>query len=210
MKLSILFYLSIILLLAQTAFGQIPKAITYQGVLTDANNTSLPDANYNMSFRLYEAETGGQAVWTESHSVELIDGVFSVVLGENSALNLPFDRPYWLGVSVNGESELTPRMAVTSSAYSLTANEVRDGAITDAKIAGGQVVKSLNGIKDDVQITAGDNISILKNNNSLIISADTTGGGGSSSGWQISNNKHRIGLFLREICVQQALNRLPV
>lgn len=180
--------LVVFIFVTQSAFSQIPKTITYQGVLTDANNVSLPDANYAMNFRLYEAATGGQAIWTESRTVELSDGVFSVVLGENNVLNLPFDKPYWLGVSVNGESELTPRLAVTSSAYSLTAHEVRDGAITDAKIAAGQVVKSINGIKDDVQITAGDNISILKNNNSLIISADTTGGGGSSSGWQISNN----------------------
>jgi len=62
-------------------------------------------------------------------------GVFNVVLGSANALALPFDKPYWLSVRVAGGPELTPRMPLTSSAYSLNAQSVADNAVTTAKIA---------------------------------------------------------------------------
>jgi hypothetical protein len=55
-----------------------------------------------------------------------------------------------------------------------TAN-LADGAVTAAKIASGQVVKSVNTLKDDVTLAAGANISITPAGNTLTIAATGSG-----------------------------------
>ena len=55
---------------------------------------------------------------------------------------------------------------------------IADGGVSAGKIASGQVVKSLNGLKDTVTLAAGANVSITPSGNTLTIAA--TGGGGGS------------------------------
>jgi hypothetical protein len=102
----------------QSGFGQVPKTISYQGVLTDAAGTNVADASYSLTFKLYTAATGGSALWTEVQSVTTSKGVFSAVLGSVTPLGLAFDTQYWLGISVSAAAEMTPRVVLTSSAYS--------------------------------------------------------------------------------------------
>ena len=65
------------LLLALPAFAA--PTLTYQGALNGENgavNASLP-----MSFALYPAANGGNAIWTESHDgVSVVDGSFTCLL----------------------------------------------------------------------------------------------------------------------------------
>jgi hypothetical protein len=37
------------------AFGQIPRTLSYQGVLTDSAGAPKPDGEYSFTFRLYES-----------------------------------------------------------------------------------------------------------------------------------------------------------
>ena len=110
-----------ILILTPFLWGQIPQTMSYQGVLTDANGVPVPDGNYNVTFRLYEGATGGNPLWEEAQLIAATSGIFNVILGRVIPLNLAFDNPYWLGVTVAAGSELTPRIQLTSSAYSLNA-----------------------------------------------------------------------------------------
>lgn len=56
-----------------------------------------------------------------------------MILGSSVALNLPFDKQYWLGVTVGTDPELTPRIQLTSSPYSLNSqNGSGDGHSLDA------------------------------------------------------------------------------
>lgn len=102
-------------------FGQIPETISYQGVLQDATGTNVPDGSYMMTFTIYDKSTGGTSLWAESQTVETVKGVFSVILGSVNPLSLSFDKPYWLGMSVDGDDEMNPRIEFTSSPYSLNA-----------------------------------------------------------------------------------------
>ncbi|MBN9340914.1 MAG: hypothetical protein J0H52_12630, partial [Comamonadaceae bacterium] len=123
--------------LAIAAHAALPAVISYQGQLTQAGGGPLPGPA-QLVFRLYGAATGGAALWTETHpAVALSSGVFSVQLGSAAPLALPFDQPYYLGVSVNGGAELAPRTPLASAPYALAAQTVADGAVTAAKI--GQV-----------------------------------------------------------------------
>jgi len=55
---------------------------------------------------------------------------------------------------------------------------VASSAVTAAHIASGQVLKSLNGLKDGVTLAAGSNVSITPSGQTLIVSATPGGGGG--------------------------------
>ena len=110
-----------VLLLAPLSLAQIPKTISYQGILTDASGTAVPDGNYSLTFKLYDVATGGTHLWAEGQLVAVSKGIFSVILGSATPLNLHFNKPYWLGVTVGAGTELTPRMQLTSSGYSFRA-----------------------------------------------------------------------------------------
>ena len=52
--------------------------------------------------------------------------------------------------------------------------QLADGSVTGAKISAGQVVKSLNGLTDNVTLAAGDNVTITPAGNTLTISATSS------------------------------------
>jgi hypothetical protein len=109
------------------SFAQVPKLITYQGYLDSLNNPYT--GNRMMRFKIYDDATGGNNLWTEDQTtVAIFDGFFQVQLGGISPLNLDFDIPYWLGISIENEPELIPRTALTSTAYSINAGTVKGSA----------------------------------------------------------------------------------
>jgi hypothetical protein len=136
MKNLILFSFLSALLIIGTASAQIPDKMSYQGVLKD-NLGNPANGNNTLAFSFYDAETGGTALWSETQNVNVIQGVFSTILGSLIPINLDFDKPYWLGISVNGSAELEPRILLTASAYSYFANTVSDSSITEEKLAPG-------------------------------------------------------------------------
>ncbi|MDZ7291385.1 MAG: tail fiber domain-containing protein [candidate division KSB1 bacterium] len=115
----------------QTGWGQIPPIppiMSYQGVLTDASGNLVPDGNYNLTFKLYDIPGGGTPSWTEAQSVAVSKGIFNVVLGSVTPLDLPFGKPFWLGVTIGGNPELTPRIPLTTAAYSFNARMIGGGS----------------------------------------------------------------------------------
>ena len=117
----------------------VPPRMSYQGVLKEAGGRGVPDGDYDLTFRLYDTEVGGTPIWTETQTVEVTDGIFSAVLGTVNPLGLSFDRPYWLGVAVGEEAELTPRTELTAAPYSFYAKSLADSSVTEAKLADGAV-----------------------------------------------------------------------
>ncbi|MBU2415622.1 hypothetical protein KKH86_00115, partial [Patescibacteria group bacterium] len=92
---------------AQAAFN---AQINYQGKLTDSNDQAVVDGNYNIIFKLYTVETGGVDVWTETRSVSISNGLFSVMLGEVYSLDsVDFNTTLYLGINVNSDGEMSPR-----------------------------------------------------------------------------------------------------
>ncbi|UCF64288.1 MAG: hypothetical protein JSW33_00230 [bacterium] len=167
--------ISLLIVILSILFGfniwaQIPQLITYQGYLTDNANNPVT-SNLQLTFALYTTQSGGSALWTEVHpSVAIIEGVFRVQLGSITSLNLPFDAPYWLGIKVASDPELAPRIALSSVGYSFNAVEAQS-------VASGAAVSSLNGLTDDINLTAGSNVTITPSGNNLTISASPGGTG---------------------------------
>jgi hypothetical protein len=106
-------------LLAQNA------TLTVQGVLKKSDGTTVPDgASYTLTFKLWDAETGGTVAWQETKTnVSIIGGLYEVVLGDGATvLNAPFDKPYFLGISLGTGSgeEFIPRPRLASAPYALS------------------------------------------------------------------------------------------
>jgi hypothetical protein len=100
-----------------TSVADVPQTMSYQGVLADGSGVPVPDGTYNLTFRLYSVAIGGTPLWSEIQALVVEDAIFNAILGSVTTLNLPFDNPYWLGVSVDGGAELTPRVALTTAPY---------------------------------------------------------------------------------------------
>ena len=136
----IILIIAIVLTAFSTAFSQIPHKISYQGVITDASG-SIADGSHTLILRIYESASEGTAIFEETHTVTTTGGLFELIIGSIDSLDIAFDRPYFLGISVDGGAEMNPRIPLTSSPYTfvairaLSAKTVADGAITTQKIA---------------------------------------------------------------------------
>ena len=83
--------------------GTTSTLLQYQGRLSVPDSGEpAADGSYTMVLRLYSTPTGGSALWTEIKDVPVRDGLFSTVLGDQTALDRAlFDgRSLWLGIKV--------------------------------------------------------------------------------------------------------------
>jgi hypothetical protein len=113
------FLVILLFLSSHLLFAQIPQTMSYQGILTDNAGNIVPDGQVNLTFRLYNTSDEGETLWEETQPVEINSGLFSVILGSLNPLDISFDEPYWLGITVGDETEMSPRTPLTSSPYSL-------------------------------------------------------------------------------------------
>ncbi len=137
-----------------SADAEVPRTVSYQGLLRNADGTLVPNGNYQLTFRLYGAAAGGTALWTELQTVPVAEGVCAATLGSVTVLDLPFDTPYWLGVSVGANPELTPRVALTAVPFALRA-AVADSVPGMGAGAGGWVL-----VGDDLSAAVSGGVAI--------------------------------------------------
>ena len=172
---NVIFTLAMIalLVLAQSA-GALPLArtqpapaaaststIAYQGRLADSADAPLT-GTYNMIFRLYDAATGGTPLWSEpwtgSNGVRVSDGLFNVMLGSLSALPISQFTNFqslFLGVTVDTDDEMAPRVQLGSVPFAVQALTVPDGSITKAKLAADVSLTPLDGSITTAKIVDG-------------------------------------------------------
>jgi hypothetical protein len=83
----------------------------------------IPDNDYSIAFRVFDAATAGTEVWTETQTVTVSGGLFSVHLGATTPFPAgAFDgTPRYLEVQVGADPAMTPRLLFTSVAYAFHA-----------------------------------------------------------------------------------------
>ncbi len=150
--------MSMLAVLPLTASAEVPQQVNYQGYLTDASGTST-DGDYQMVFSIYDVPTAGTALWSEEQTVLVINGIYNVQIGQDPTGNpFPgnlFDGQRWLGVTVESDTEMTPRQVLTSTPFAMRAEvaetvidgsvstvHISDNAVTGVKIADGTVTAS--------------------------------------------------------------------
>ncbi len=132
------YVLALLLLVAPFySLAAIPNTISYQGRVTDSAGTPL-QGSQSLTFSIYYFATGAVALWTEVQTVTVTDGLFSAELGSVTPFgSLVFDVPYFLGISINGGSELSPRKPLTSVPYAMKASDADTvGGLTTTQLQG--------------------------------------------------------------------------
>ena len=126
----------------------VPQYINYQGKVTDSAGVGIgtgTPVNRNVIFRIFDAATGGNRLWSEQQTVVMSNGEFSVLLGQgvDAVYNGSSETPHpslesvftsagagrFLEIVVdNGDNTLnssdtpiTPRQQLTTTAYSFRA-----------------------------------------------------------------------------------------
>ena len=154
-----------------SAHADVPSRLVVQGYLTDLSSQrplhgtfDVVVTLYDMSGRTTEYQTAGgtatdpqglgAVLWTETQVITAEDGRYSVVLGAEPHNSLPDDLlgsdQVELGLAIDGDSEMTPRLAVTTGSvpYALQAREAEQvsGDIEPLSLSiGGQLLINENG-----------------------------------------------------------------
>ena len=118
---------AVLALLPLGAEAQVAPVMHYQGVLTDLADRPVNRA-VPMSFRIYQQAEGGDHVWEEFHgSVDIVSGVFTVMLGTQSALdrNVFVSEELYIEVSVDGEP-MKPRQRLGAVPQAYVADHALD------------------------------------------------------------------------------------
>jgi len=148
-------YFSLLLAVLQcvlaTAVADVPKLINHQAYLTNSSGAPVT-ASVTIVFTIYDAPSNGNALWSETQTVAVNQGVFDVNLGSVNPIVLAFDVPYYLGIKVGSDAEMAPRQALTSVSYAFrsslanVANAVADGSIGTSSLANGSVTTAKLGV----------------------------------------------------------------
>ena len=208
MKTKIIITTLAMLALASTGARAVPigTEFTYQGRLTDV--AGPPSGAYDFTFTLHLAASGGVPIVTVTNlNTAVANGLFTATVDFGGGIYN--GNAYWisLGVRSNGVggsfTPLTPRQPLTptpNASYaslagtvpggsitsaklavdSVTVFALQNNAVTAAKVAAGQLVKSVNGLRDDVVLSAGPNVTITPSGNTLTIAG--------SSDWKLGGN----------------------
>ncbi len=101
----------------------IGDATTYQGYLTDENDSPL-NGTYTMQFQIYNAQAGGDLLWDSGNlNTAVNDGLFEARL--NITTDIFNGEELWVAQSINGEL-LTPRQEILPTPM---AHTLRPGAV---------------------------------------------------------------------------------
>ena len=181
--------------------NDVPRVISYQAALTDANGNPLRDDDYRITVRLYADKSGSQCIWHDTYHVHSTRGVIDLSLG-GGATPLPdgsaMSGSLWLGIQINDGDEIKNYSELTAAPYALN---VPNGAITAQKMGtdyvgsisiNGQRVSSKGG---DLNIITSDGLTatIDPTTNALLLgtnnqSAQTAKGSAVESNSTITGN----------------------
>jgi len=128
--------------LPSLAAAVMPATLNYEGILYAADGRPLATGRYDFHLSLYADSAGGAPLWSETHTkVQVNSGAFRLVLGKGNPaapLELAFDVQYYLGVAVDLNPELTPRVPLMPTPYSFhsrLSDRVADNAVGTSSLA---------------------------------------------------------------------------
>lgn len=160
----------------------LPPLLQYQGRLTDPDTGEpVDDGAYTMTFRLYDVESGGDPLWTETKDVMVDGGVFSTALGDTAALDpgLFNGQSLWLGTKVGADAEATPRQLILPVAYAVS---LVPGAVVSTTSTAPALTLVNSGAGDGLEVQGTTTLT-----GDLSVSGSLIGGSHEHSGGDISS-----------------------
>lgn len=118
------------------AVAGINRTINFQGKLVNnPTATNVTDTSYTVVFTIYDRASGGTALWSETQTVTTADGIFRVALGSQTAFPANFNFNWdglYLGMKVNADDEMTPRIQLAAVPYAFNAGQVAGLTVQDS------------------------------------------------------------------------------
>jgi len=114
------------------AFAEVPNMISYQGRLTDDAGSPVADGDYTIVFNIYNTKIlVGMVLWTDTMTVTTSEGLFTVLLGEETPLSPDIfnGTTKYLGTTIVGEEEMSPRTPIVSVPYAMVAGSAGSGSV---------------------------------------------------------------------------------
>ncbi|MBU6389678.1 hypothetical protein KGQ71_04155 [Patescibacteria group bacterium] len=111
-----------------------------------ATNLPVPDGNYTLTFRIYSVATDGTALWSETQTLAVTNGLVVADLGSVTPFPDSFnfsDGPYYLGITVGSDDEMTPRKRIGEVPMAFNADTL--GGLTVGSSANNIVQLDQNG-----------------------------------------------------------------
>jgi hypothetical protein len=119
-----------------TAAVGINHTVNFQGKVVNTDGTNVANGTYSFVFKLYSVSSAGSALWTESKSLTVTDGIFQTNLGDVTSLpgSVDFNTDsIYLGINFNSDGEMSPRILFTAAAYAFNSEKL--GGIAAAGFA---------------------------------------------------------------------------
>lgn len=150
------------------------ETVNFSARLKNATGSVVPEGYYNISFSLYNQESGGTPLWSETYydgngestgqdnRVKVVNGYFNVKLGSRTAFpTIDWSSDLWLTMNIGGteqvavpaniswDGEMTPRIQLAAVPYAMS-----------AKTVGGKSANQLVQLGQGTQIDNSNNASI--------------------------------------------------
>lgn len=106
----------------QSSTGQYP--FTMQGLLLDENGDPVSNSSHSLTFAIYDDPDVSAALWSESRTVFTLNGLFTTELGVVKEIESDIfanNSKTWLGIRVESNPELRPRVRMSYSPYAIHA-----------------------------------------------------------------------------------------
>jgi len=171
--------------------AQTSQYMSYQGFLTDGNGNALGSTNtgpkaYDVVFRMWDAATGGNELFSELQTVTVDNGYFSVLLGQGTAysaeptLHVPLTTVFTnsgalsryvevtvLGIGTGGFITILPRLQLVSSPFAFQAANALN-------VTGANVI-SVSNLATNLGVWLTSNTNIYRTGGNVGINTTTPG-----------------------------------
>lgn len=174
------------------AASGILQQINFQGkVVTKTSGTNIADGDYSFTFSLYSTSSGGTAIWTETKTLTVTNGIFHTLLGDTSSLpgSVDFNSDtLYLGINFNSDGEMSPRLRFAAVPYAFNAQKVAGLSVTNTTgtltIPNGKTISFA-----DSFTTSGANALTLTTTGATNVTLPTTGTLATIAGTETLTNK---------------------
>lgn len=122
----------------------VPSMINYQGAMVDSDGVPA-DGIFSITFSMWDDPASGNLLWNETQAtVEIIDGLFDVMLGSVNPITRQVfdDDSVWLEVQIGANPAMDPRQRIATVAYAFHA-AYADTALVALSGGGGGVSYAL-------------------------------------------------------------------
>ena len=198
----------------------LPRVIRFSSSMNDASGTAV-NGRVQITFTLYSEANSTDALWTETHAVDVVDGKYNVLLGSTNKDGIPgelfsTDTARWLSVKIEGQPE-QPRSLLVSVPYAMKAVEAErlSGKLASDFVTHEQMA---NAVRASVQrevsaaapqtrpsgLTTNTSANFIDNNSSQVLLVQQQGTGNaifaqtqgltSIFGWSQATNGNGIGV----------------